>query len=296
MEKVSDKYYRRNCQEIRLKENLLQINLPKNVSILDVKHISEGETNEVYFCRGVLDRNDVNFFLKINKNPKINLKNEDEVLQAFQLYDFPVPRILFSCHNKHSFIALEEIQGFLLWDLIDPRRKNYDPKNLHIYLFEYGKWLALIHQLPLKWHHQKRPKLYEFSDKDVGSDPRFEKIISWLSANKPIRFDSVFVHGDYNPANVIFDEKEIKGIIDWEFAGLGWKEYDLAWALRARQYFLNSQKERNIILQGYSSVETYDPISLKWCEVLNYLHFADWAEETNSEYMNFALNKGAELC
>lgn len=278
-----------------MREKLFKINLPKNVSIHDVEYFSEGETNEVYFCRAVLAGKDVNFFLKINKNPQIDLKNEDDVLQALQLYSFPIPRILFSCHNKHSFIALEEIQGILLWDLIDPRRKNYDPNNLQIYLFEYGKWLARIHQLPLKWHHQKRPKLYDFVDEDTDSDPRFKKIILWLSANKPSSFDTVFVHGDYNTASVIFDEKEIKGIIDWEFAGVGWKEYDLAWALRARQYFLNSQKERNIILQGYSSVETYNPISLKWCEVLNYLHFAYWVKETDSEYMNFALNKGEQL-
>jgi aminoglycoside phosphotransferase (APT) family kinase protein len=136
-------------------EALLKLKLPENVLIQDVKHIPEGETNDVYFCRAVLDGKSVNFFLKINKNQKIDLKNEDNVLQALQLYDFPVPRVLFSCHNTVSFIALEEIRGTLLRDLIDPRRKKYDPCNLQFYLFEYGKWLAIIHKLPLKWHQQK---------------------------------------------------------------------------------------------------------------------------------------------
>lgn len=276
-------------------EELLKLELPENVLIQDIKHIPEGETNDVYFCRAILDGKFVDFFLKISKNQQIDLKNEDNVLQALQLYDFPVPRVLFSCHNIYSFIALEEIQGTMLWDLIDPRRKSYDPCNLQFYLFEYGKWLALIHKLPLKWNHQKRPKLYKFIGEETERDPRFKKLVSWLEANKPEKIENVFVHGDYNTASLLIDKKEITGIIDWEFAGEGWKEYDIAWALRARQYFLNSKEEREIVLQGYSSIGTYNPISLKWCEVINYLHFAYWFKKSDTEYMNFALHKGEQL-
>lgn len=278
------------------KGKLLKVNLPANVLIQEIKHIPEGETNDVYFCRSVLDGKDVDFFLKISKNPEADLlKNEADVLQALQLHDFPVPCVLFSCHNRRSFIALEEIQGTTLWDFIDPRRKKYASHKLQIYLFEYGKWLALIHRLPLKWNHQKRTRLYECIGEELEEDPRFIELISWLDVNKPDKSESVFVHGDYNIASVIIDEDEIKGILDWEFAGEGWKEYDLAWTLRARQHYLNSQEERDLILQGYSSVGTYDPISLMWCEVLNYLHFAYWFKESDPEYMSFALNKGHEL-
>lgn len=276
-------------------EKLLKVNFPKNVSIKEVKEIPEGETNEVYYCRGVLNEKDASFYLKVNKHPKIDLQNEDEVLRALQLYDFPAPRVLFSSHDGISFLALEEIQGTILWDLIDQKRAKYNPYKLEIYLFEYGKWLARIHQLPLKWQDQKRPKLYGFIGEEKENDPRFKKLVSWLDANIPSSCHNVFVHGDYNPASVVIDENEITGIIDWEFAGEGWKEYDLAWALRARQHFLNSQEERDMILKGYLSVGDYNPVSLRWCEVINYLHFAYWNKESNPEYMDFALNKAENL-
>ena len=121
------------------------------------------------------------------------------------------------------------------------------------------------------------------------------QLVSWLRVHRPVKIDRVFVHGDYNTASVIFDQDEIAGIIDWEFAGEGWREYDLAWALRARKQYLNSQEEREAVLQGYSSISSYDPMVLKWCEILNYLHFAYWLKKSDLQYSNFALKQAFKL-
>ena len=85
-------------------------------------------------------------------------------------------------------------------------------------------------------------------------------------------------------------------MIDWEFAGMGWREYDLAWALRARTVFLNTPEEREALLNGYRSHASFDGHVLRWCEVLNYLHFAYWARERRSEYASFALDRAREIC
>ncbi len=83
-------------------------------------------------------------------------------------------------------------------------------------------------------------------------------------------------------------------MIDWEFAGSGWREYDLAWALRARLDFLNSESERDALLNGYKQHATYNEDALRWCETLNYLHFAYWNRESESEYTMFALERAME--
>jgi aminoglycoside phosphotransferase (APT) family kinase protein len=83
----------------------------------------------------------------------------------------------------------------------------------------------------------------------------------------------------------------VSGVLDWEFAGIGWKEYELAWALRARIHFLNSAAERDAVLSGYQSEGGYDAEQLRWCEVLNYLHFAYWSRDSNSDYCPFALTR-----
>ena len=85
------------------------------------------------------------------------------------------------------------------------------------------------------------------------------------------------------------NEGVVSGLIDWEFAGIGWKEYEIAWALRARIHFLNSTAERDAILSGYSSGGRYNPDQLRWCEVLNYVHFAYW--NSNTDYEAFALGR-----
>lgn len=85
------------------------------------------------------------------------------------------------------------------------------------------------------------------------------------------------------------DGSELGGVLDWEFAGLGWKEYEIAWALRARVAFLNSRAERDAILSGYNLCGHLDAEQLRWCEVLNYLRFAHWTRETNEGYSEFAL-------
>jgi len=83
--------------------------------------------------------------------------------------------------------------------------------------------------------------------------------------------------------------------VDWEFAGSGWREYDLAWMLRARTSFLNTQAERDAILEGYLKHASYDEDALLWCEALNYLHFAYWTREDEPAYTSFAIEKAQAM-
>jgi aminoglycoside phosphotransferase (APT) family kinase protein len=126
-------------------------------------------------------------------------------------------------------------------------------------------------------------------------DRRFRELVQWLYDNEPPDKNLVFVHGDFNTANVLISNGAVSGVLDWEFAGIGWKEYELAWALRARTRFLNSAEERAAVLTGYESTGTYDASQLRWCEVLNYLHFAGWSRRNTSDYCSFALSRAAAL-
>ncbi|MDJ0848875.1 MAG: hypothetical protein QNK04_10895 [Myxococcota bacterium] len=49
--------------------------------------------------------------------------------------------------------------------------------------------------------------------------------------------------------------------------------------------------EGDAILSGYLGAGSYDPEQLRWCEVLNYLHFACWSRPTGGEYESFALDR-----
>jgi len=72
---------------------------------------------------------------------------------------------------------------------------------------------------------------------------------------------------------------------------MGWREFDLAWILRARQVFLNTPQEREAILKGYARHGTWDEASLRWAEALMYLHYAFWTRGSGSGYETFALDR-----
>src|SRR5262249_25149820 len=149
---------------------------------------------------------------------------------------------------------LSKVRGVMLWDLIDPRRAHHDRASVLRHLRTYGEALARVHALdPADWADQPRSRLETTADLADESDPRVQGLVGWLDAHRPSGIQQSFVDGDFNTANVLIDGDSPAGVIDWEFAGRGWKEYEIAWALRARIHFLNTSEERDAILSGYMS-------------------------------------------
>jgi aminoglycoside phosphotransferase (APT) family kinase protein len=225
----------------------------------------------------------------------LSLSNEQAVLTALKNTDIPVPGVIWYGSERNEVLIVEAIVGQMIWDYIDPRRESYDREKAHLYLHAYGKSLAQIHNLDITWSPQKRLGLYGFIGEEKIEDERFRRLVAWIKDNNMVYPGHVFVHGDFNTASVLIQDDSISGVIDWEFAGRGWREYDLAWALRARSVFLNTEAERDAILDGYRQCSTHDEEALRWCEVLNYLHFAYWSKEKEPAYTSFALDRALDI-
>jgi aminoglycoside phosphotransferase (APT) family kinase protein len=202
--------------------------------------------------------------------------------------------VLWHGRGRREFLAIEEKPGTILARVLHPGDQEYKPQHSSSLLRQYGEMLGRVHTLPVEWEEQRRAHLYGFIGEEEVEDSRFEEIVLWLRINPVERAESVFVHGDMNTANVLTDRGTITGILDWEFAGMGWREYDLAWVLRQRKHYLKSPHEREELLNGYRSVADYDVETLRWCEVLNYLHIAFWVRDRFPNYTSFALTKARE--
>jgi len=276
-------------------KQLADIVLPDEFRIDSVVRNVDGETNDVFFCRGEFSGRSVSAYIKANKNPQLSLSNEKAVLTELKHTEIPVPKVIWYGDEKNEVLVIEAILGDMVWDYIDPRRRLYDRDRALLYLKAYGECLAQIHGLDIPWPPQKRPRLYGLIGEEEVKDERFMRIVSWIQSNNVTSPEQVFVHGDFNTASVLFHNGSISGVIDWEFAGSGWREYDLAWALRARSSFLNTEPEREAILDGYTQRSTYDEGALMWCEVLNYLHFAYWSKENEPAYTSFALDRAVDI-
>ena len=264
------------------------------LELLSVAIDAAGETNDVFFCRAKYQGHPVNVYIKAAKGPRHCLANERAVLDALASGALPVPRVVGYVEAPRAVLAVEALPGRMVWEYIDPRRDLYKREEAPAYLRAYGRCLARVHNLPLAWEPQKRPRLAGLIGEENLEDSRFQEIVAWLETHAPIGREQVFVHGDLNTASVLFHDGALSGVVDWEFAGRGWREQDLAWVLRARTAFLNTPAERDALLQGYREHASYDEEALRWCEVLNYLHFAYWSREDEPEYTAYALHKARE--
>ncbi len=269
--------------------------LPDRFRIDTFKRVGAGESNEVYYCRGDFDGHKA-MYVKASRQSHHSLANERAVLEALEASTIPTPTVLwYELSDDCDVVVLGEIPGEMIWDFIDPRRSRYDESVALRYLRSYGECLAEIHSLDLDWPPQSRGNLYHLIGEQSLSDDRFTSLVGWIRDHEVSRTDEVFVHGDFNTASVLFENDVVSGVLDWEFAGQGWCEYDLAWALRSRMDFLNTEVERMALLDGYTSMSGHDEKDLLWCEVLNYLHFAFWTRDDGTGYCAFALRQAEKL-
>jgi len=62
-------------------------------------------------------------------------------------------------------------------------------------------------------------------------EPILLDALAWLERNLPEQERTTLVHGDYRTGNVVFGERDISAVLDWEFARIGDPASDLAWVL-----------------------------------------------------------------
>jgi aminoglycoside phosphotransferase (APT) family kinase protein len=272
-----------------------RIDLGPDLIITCARPMGEGATNSVWLCDGLSNGRRAKWFLKVADRSTRALNNEFAILQRLSLSSLPVPHVVRFLEGDHQVLLLTAVEGQMLWDLVDPRRPGFDTQSVPPLLRAYGACLGEIHRQPIPWTPELRARFYGLIGEQEVADPRFAVLVDWLSANEPTDRSMCFVHGDYNVANVMVSDGALTGIVDWEFSGIGWKEYEIAWSLRARTHFLGTMTERREVLEGYATVGSFDEKQLRYCEVLNYLHFAFWDIESDPEYASFSLQRAADV-
>lgn len=268
--------------------------VPSGVRILKADKNSVAEVNAVYRCVGLRNDTRFRFFLKISKSADTNMTNERHVLEELQRYGFPVPKPLWHGRGRREFLAVEERPGEMLRDVLNPLSPKYNELVCYDLLQQFGELVGKLHTLPIEWEEQKRTALYGFLGEQDVEDERFQTLVQWLRSNVPEKHTLGFVHGDLNDANVLVDSREVSAILDWESAGIGWREYELAWVLRERRNYMNTHQARSRFLSGYATKASYERATLQWCEVLNAMHVAYWCKDRYPNYTNFNLRKAFE--
>lgn len=132
------------------------------------------------------------------------------------------------------------------------------------------------HHSALRRHVANQRTFYEWVAADGGRIPLLERCFDWMEANWPDReADAVLSWGDARIGNVLYDEFEPVGVLDWEMAGVGPRELDLAWTVFLHMFFEGIAHDAGLpgmpgflrlddVVGTYSSLTGYEPVDMEF--------------------------------
>ena len=91
--------------------------------------------------------------------------------------------------------------------------------------------------------------------------PVIELGLLWLARNIPVQTDTTVLHGDFRIGNLMINDSELIGVLDWEFAHVGDPTEDLAWTLIRAWRFGNDQLHLGGIGEIAPYLERYNTLT-----------------------------------
>ena len=220
--------------------------------------------NDVFYVEGSYDKETVRAFLKVETLKGSNIENEVRIIRQLP---FPfVPRILEYSLDEPKFIITKELPGDRLSVIVgDNKNRESSP-----YLFDFGKTLAAFHQLQIDCGDVKDRNVFHPRPETFYEENNLMELFTFMEGHRPARVNRCFVHGDFHYANILWENWKISAVLDYELAGIGNREFDLAWAclLRPGQRFLDSLEEVELFLNGYRSEQDFSRESFNYYFVL----------------------------
>lgn len=237
--------------------------------------------NDVFFARGMYKGEEKLVFIKVSRQKNADIKNEIEILKKLSLDNIPT---IIDYDKQMTFRVSIALEGERLSTIVG---ENSNLESLD-YLSAYGKALAGIHSIKGDFPSVKDRRFFHVPPKEYFEENNIDLLIyEYLENNKPKEKNLYFCHGDFHYANILWKEKEITGILDWELAGIGIREFDIAWAIivRPSQKFLKESVETNTFIQGYKSVNDCNEEYVQYYIILIYVWFYQLGDETYKAYV-----------
>ena len=272
---VHPKQWRETCDPFALDYHGFQL-----AEILGYPHAG----NDVFHVRGAVNGNETTAYIKVARQKNAAIDNEVRILKQL---DGPIyPRVIDHDGEQGSFLVTAELPGLRLSVIAGD---NEDMVSLS-YMEEYGETLARLHRLDIAAGAQADRRFYH-----RPSDALLEELnltaLSGFFANRPAGGETVFCHGDCHYANVLWKDHHISAILDFELAGYGDRDFDIAWALflRPGQKFLKTDEERERFLRGYRKYGTCNEEAVKYYMAQCYVYFLHFSGK-DTDYCSYVRN------
>ncbi|MBR3928558.1 MAG: aminoglycoside phosphotransferase family protein [Clostridia bacterium] len=237
--------------------------------------------NDVFHVRGVYQNEEITAYLKVARQKGAAIENEAAIMQRIQC---PlVPRILDADFGEHPFSVTSEMPGVRLSVIAG---SNEDMVSLE-YMEAYGEALGKIHALSIPASPVKDRSYFHIPEDEILEKLNLKHLKPYF-ADAPEEITTVFCHGDFHYANLLWNNRRISGILDFELAGYGNRDFDIAWALirRPGQRFLKTKDEQNLFMQGYSKYGQYNLSNILFYMAQIYVRFM-YAFDEDREYCDY---------
>ena len=196
--------------------------------LVNFKRLEGGVSSDVFQIEIELDKTLKKLVLRLEGGPPAEntIKTEFDLLKILHETEIPCAEPLFldtSCKIlDKNFMLMSQLEGSI--DI--PDRENLSS------IKEMARNLRCIHEtntsflpnLPLRIDPLE--DLFDYLPHSKDAD----KLKRLLSTKNDTQYKGsrVFLHGDYWPGNILWDQKKITGVVDWEYAAIGDPFSDLA--------------------------------------------------------------------
>ena len=247
--------------------------------------------NDVFQVKGIYGNEEVEAYIKVARQQGANIENEVKTIQKIG-WDI-VPKIIDFDDEKHLFCVSLAKPGLRLSAILGINSERASVE----YLFEYGQTLANLHAQSGGFPDVKDRRYFHIPEKQYFTDLDIDFVYDYLVSNQPEKINKCFCHGDFHYANILWENKHISAILDFELSGWGNKEFDIAWAmiLRPGQRFMNTEEEISLFKEGYDSVGSCDWEYVKYYMVQIYSYFFRISKE-DEMYHNYIKKFFSENC
>ncbi len=231
--------------------------------------------NDVFHVTGVCGRRPCAGYVKAERQAGADVRNEIELLRVLA-YD-KKPRLLDWSLTEPVFDVTEECSGRRLSALL----QEAPPGAALGYMEPYGAELARIHGLDMPWRPVKHRRFFDRPGPEHIRKYGLTDLAALLDGCPPAGESCCFIHGDFHYANILWQDGAVSAVLDWELAGTGVREFDMAWAvlLRPGQMFLNTPEQVRAFLAGYGARQDFSRPAFVHYYILTALHFAALGDE-----------------
>ncbi len=183
----------------------------------------------------------------VKRRGNTDVFRQSPLLRALKQQGLPVPDVPWASADDEPlgapFIVMERLPGrvFVVWE---PHASfSRDPADLRRIWLQAAALLARVHRIDwrtvLSGWEAPRPLVDELDQWSRifkhAEDPAWYaagmQLGDALRAALPDAAPVGLVHGDFQPGNILYEDGQVRGLIDWELSLIGAQGLDLGWML-----------------------------------------------------------------